>query len=264
MKVQHLIPLTDDGASPSLKAAEAFTLRTVRDASIATSHDVTVSLLGYAGSRKGENFGLAPESAVLEVASRLKVRSSGQLALPSLRNVLGQADKSHEVTVFSNPDISLQRTFYDEIGKLSSHGLAGSITRRTIHGSPAAKKPLFFPRLQYGKYHPGHDCFFFPSNIVTDFFVGEVFLGAPPVGEIMLLNIALAHRETIIFSERKLTFHFGDDRPWSRPERESLLLMNMEAAREATQYLVDFHGGDRVRDVSERLKLRRLIGLIGT
>lgn len=260
MRIQHLIPVTDAGASSALRSAEAFTLKTVRRALQKTVHDVDVVLLAHEGSgRVNAESSFASQREVLKTITQSLGGNHPPRSLPYLGHVLREVDKDCDITIFSNPDISLQPTFYEQVANLANEGFAGSITRRTILGKPRKTTPILFSRLQRGKSHPGHDCFFFPSKMAHDFALGDVFLGAPPVGHIMLLNIALLHQETLIFRDIKATYHFGDDRSWRELHNSGLTNSNKVAASAVLVDLVARHGAEKVRASGERLTLANMV-----
>jgi hypothetical protein len=256
VRIQHLIPMVDSGASRPLKSAEAFTLRAVRSALKSTRHAVTVVLLADEGADRHERAGFGPTRNVL--TSVLAPSDGGGPArkLPMLKDILGQVDTTCDVIIFTNPDISVQANFYEQVGTLAEEGFAGSITRRTVKGNPGVRLPLFFGRWQRGQAHPGHDCFFFPSHITSNLVAGNVFLGTPPLGQVMLLNIAVLHPQTEIFSTQNATFHFGDDRPWRESKTLPLRKMNTLAAEAVMLELVAKHGYEWVEAHANRLGIK--------
>lgn len=257
MRIQHLIPLTDDLANPDLRAAERFTLQTVLLAKKKAEHEVDVTLLSPIEGRINDPPEFAAPRRVLR-STHITTSDSGTVsrALPYLGDIIGEVDPESELTIFTNPDISLYPTFYSQVAALAQSGFAGSITRRSVPGKPHNWVPLSWAFLAKGKPHAGHDCFFFPGHLARSFISGEVFLGSPPIGKIMLLNVALQHERTLIFKTQRATFHFGNEKPWAQGPLSDDRVRNTAASRAVVADLISLHGTSRVRAVAERLGMR--------
>ena len=67
--------------------------------------------------------------------------------------------------------------------------------------------------------HPGSDCFVAHASIWQSVYLGDVFLGHPPIGSLILLAFTQMigiNKHGIIKSNKDGTFHFGDDRLWAK------------------------------------------------
>ena len=87
----------------------------------------------------------------------------------------------------------------------------------------AAMKALKQAKVSYenGHYqrHPGSDCFVAHASIWQSVYLGDVFLGHPPIGSLILLAFTQMigiNKYGIIKSNKDGTFHFGDDRLWKK------------------------------------------------
>ena len=260
LRIQHIIPLVDSEAPSELKAAQEFTLRTLVVAHRQSSHHVQVHFSSHKRDPP-DKVGVPQLGAVkpvLESALQVLLHENAGPTLPLLSNIVDQVEPDFDLTVFSNPDISVRPEFYDLIASLSIQASGGSVTRKTIRGNPANHFPLQSAFQQKGENHPGHDCFFFQPKLAQKFFVGNVFLGAPPVGAVMMLNIGLTHPDAQIFGDADATFHFGDDRAWARTSRAPLLTVNQGYAGEVLTELCLRFSAREVENTIRRLGLRAL------
>lgn len=121
--------------------------------------------------------------------------------------------------VFTNVDIGVQPHFYLEVARLIGTGLdAFCINRQNLPKEAygvvldAEHLPLIYATP--GEKAGGTDCFVFRSAFLPKLRLGRVFVGYPPIGQVLRKQIeALADRFDWFWEER-LTFHLGNDRVW--------------------------------------------------
>ena len=146
--------------------------------------------------------------------------------LPLLRDIL---DRLHAASdgcthlIYTNVDVSLMPTFYSTVALLISRGHeALAINRRTIDDQYRSPDDLPLMYAEPGRPHAGHDCFVFPRAAYPRFQLGRSCLGVPPVGKILLLNLAAFAPGFQVFEEMHATFHVGDHEFWRRDELTTL------------------------------------------
>lgn len=135
-----------------------------------------------------------------------------------------------EYFIYTNADIGLFPNFYDFVEEKINEGYdALCINRRDmpkeIDGNVIDKNNFQKIFDLSGKYHPGKDCFVFKRGLVSRMTLGNVFIGAPPVGNFLLSNIKrLATNYTLINAGNRyqelLTFHLGSDQVWQTKKNE--------------------------------------------
>ena len=261
MIIQHIVPLVDEQAPARLVAEQERALPTLREAGARTQHEVLLQLLAHPRSSDPPPSSAKVRQAFPPLRSALAdlIPSGKNLpTLPYLADLFRSVDEHADVVILTNPDICLRSDFYDVVGRLHSRGFAGSITRRTISDLTPGFELLDSLSKDDNDPHPGHDCFFFPPTFVREFVLGDVFLGAPPVGQLLLLNIALQHEAAKILRNTAATFHIGDDRVWLNSDRTYLRDLNALVTRRALKKLRGLHGEEALRTKILSLKLSGL------
>lgn len=157
--------------------------------------------------------------------------------LPFLSDILKRILKYSyaDYAIFTNVDIIPSTNFYIKIYEILQEGThAFTINRRTISEFP--NTPDRLPEIldQEGTPHPGHDCFIFPRKWIKYFDVGNIVVGVPWIGFILLANIACLAKGVQVFQDLKITRHLGNDKVWQ--DKEHLQYRNYNA-REAAEIL---------------------------
>jgi len=137
--------------------------------------------------------------------------------LPLLADILAglRGDGRADYYVFTNADISPQPFFYLALARLVAQGYDGLIvTRRTVAPTYRSSRQLPLMYADLGHEHPGSDCFVFKRELVDNFFLGRVAVGAEFVALALRANLTAFARNFGFFRDLHLTFHLGDDRPW--------------------------------------------------
>ena len=136
-----------------------------------------------------------------------------------------------DYVIYTNADIIVRNDFYDVISIAIQQGYdAFTINRQTIDKGiytsgedsegeifkPFTANDLDMIYKSSGDIHPGSDCFVMKRSIFGKIEMGNIFLGYPPFGKMLLAQIEhLADRYTTFASdELKVTFHLGNDKKW--------------------------------------------------
>jgi hypothetical protein len=153
--------------------------------------------------------------------------------LPLINDILerGFAATHAEYLIFTNMDIGLQPYFYKAIRLFIQMGYdAFTINRRTISDRYTSIEEIPLMYSEIGEPHPGWDCFVFRRELVPQFHLGTICVGAPLIGLVLIANlIAYANNFQLLTAEH-LTFHLGDDRAWNRGARKEYALHNRREA----------------------------------
>lgn len=164
--------------------------------------------------------------------------------LPLLRDILHAVHAlslaPEDVIIYSNIDIAIQEKFYDFVLRNAVIFDSFIINRRDIPKHSATGEVLGVADIQalyaeQGKPHPGFDCFIFPYWMLGKFDLGDVFLGYPPIGSVLKLNMERASSNFKIFREVYQTFHLGEDIAWRKDSSENMAHyhLNITLAKEA-------------------------------
>jgi len=141
--------------------------------------------------------------------------------LPLLRDIIDPlADNSDaDYVVYTNLDIGVFPNFYLLLNSYIEQGVqALCINRRTLPKSVFGVQlnetnlPLIWSLA--GDAHEGIDCFVFPRATIRSLDLGNVYIGYPPVGQVLKTQIEKRCDSFFWEKEAKATFHLGDDRAW--------------------------------------------------
>ena len=147
---------------------------------------------------------------------------SGSKKLPIIQEIFDSIleNTDEDYLIFTNSDIGVQLNFYQEIIEMIHKETLKSfiINRRTI---PKYKKGeiLTINDLNYiykkkGEPHPGYDCFVIHRSILKNINMGLMFTGYPPWGSTLKRILNKIDNNCILFKNKYLTFHLGDDKSW--------------------------------------------------
>lgn len=219
MKLAHIINPFRAKETQDLFLAQPITLKTMetaQDFSRAYGLDVELYAVYYPEDEEvvPSKFIKTPplDRSVLDVA---KIQFKVPRRFPLLRDIL---DRIYVLTnadylIYSNVDIALMPFFYVTIAKFIEKGFDGfSITRRTISKDYKGVEDIPLMYSEYGKNHPGQDCFVFKRDHYPSYQLFDVCVGAGGVGKAMLYNVICNAQKFRVFRNVHLTFHLGDDR----------------------------------------------------
>jgi hypothetical protein len=132
--------------------------------------------------------------------------------------------------IFTNSDICLQPFFYRFVQEALAAGYdALIINRRTVHDFDPSL-PSLAAAADLGDNHPGLDCFVFPAAWVHDFVRNNACVGIGYVMRGLLMNLVARAEALLVLTEAHLTYHYGDDRPWSAENMKHLQDHNFREA----------------------------------
>lgn len=230
MKIAHIINPVAKGPDSDLYTAQPITFETMRRAQeyAADSLDnVTLYATHYPedASVVPVGFEVLPnlERSVLDEATFQRPRK-----LPILKDILDRlyANSDADIFVYTNVDIALMPTFYASVqAMLQSHD-ALVINRRKIsdHYSSVDEIPLMYA--EAGGMHGGFDCFVFRREIYGRFELGKTCIGVKGIGVIVLANMYAFASDLSLRRDAHLTFHIGNDMPWTSSDLDDYAAYN--------------------------------------
>jgi hypothetical protein len=230
MKIAHLInvtEITDAKKSSYLHIAQPVTLATMLAAQ-KNAAPAEIELLAVKHQAEQVSlpagFRFAPDLdryawEVLDSLSALSFRRP----LPLLQDILARFYETSDADyfIFTNLDIGLMPNFYIRVSQLIEQGHdALYINRRDLPKENAGIQidhhTLDHAYTLEGLKHPGLDCFVFKRNILPALNVGNVFVGYPPLGQVLKTQIDRHSQDPIWITDEKLTFHLGRDKRWNK------------------------------------------------
>jgi hypothetical protein len=132
--------------------------------------------------------------------------------LPLLADLLERlyAHSRAEYLVYTNVDIILHPSFYEEVAKHIHAGLdAFIINRRRVPAHYRSVEDLPTIYTLHGAPHPGFDCFVFHRSLYPRFRLGRVCVGIPFVEMMFSQNLFCHARRFQLFDRERLTYHVG-------------------------------------------------------
>jgi FkbM family methyltransferase len=245
LRLAHIVKLVDD--SPSARArhlhiAQPVTFETMRRARERSRASEAISLWAV---RHADETSVIPDS--FEAAPPLTnyardflpalASADPESRLARIADVLSSLQQASEADVFiyTNVDIGLRDGFYDAVHDYLNAGIdAFCINRidipKAVDGDPLQVGDIDKILAMPGKPHPGIDCFVFHRSLLPLLNLGDVFLGAMPVGLVMMSQLRRHARRFRWIKHRPLTFHLGEDAAWRRPQLSPIVAANMLAA----------------------------------
>lgn len=119
---------------------------------------------------------------------------------------------SADYLIYTNVDIAVKPHFYESVAKMLTAGPdALIINRRRIPGHYREIRQLPEMYLEFGKSHPGFDCFVFHRSLYPKFQLGHVCVGIPFIGILMAQNLFAYAKSCRYCPDEHLTFHIGED-----------------------------------------------------
>ena len=148
-------------------------------------------------------------------------------------NLAGQhGDAPEDVfLVYTNADICLLPHFYGSVVGLIAHGFeAMTINRRTIPPHARELSNLDKMYAEFGRSHPGYDCFVFPLAHFDRYVSSNACIGGDFVARSLLYNMIANSKHMLMLRQAHLTFHIGDEREWSDPRFKDYREFNVKQA----------------------------------
>lgn len=238
MKIAHIInpfTITEKHIPCYLHVAQPTTIQSMINAKNNTLHNIELIQCVH----KQDKINIANFDTKCEISrfSRDVIENFNTNNLfPLVRDIFTSAISSSDADffIFTNTDIGLYPNFYDFVFSKIESGLDSFfIDRRTM---PKAIDGITINETNFdkvfklkGKKHPGVDCFIFKRPSLDQIQeLGNVFLGATPVGTCIQYFCRKFFQKHEWFREEHLTFHLGDDR-WNKFSDH--LRVNIEEAK---------------------------------
>jgi hypothetical protein len=246
LKIAHIVNVTEIDESKHasyLHVAQPLTLKTMVIAARMARPVMEVEL--WAIKHRSERVTVPPEIRWAPDIERYGWEFFDELRdlprpkpLPRIRDIIAGLDavSDAEYFVYTNLDIGLNPDFYLAVRGLIQQGYdAFCINRRTL---PTRHEGVLLDEhtaeLVFrvpGEEHGGIDCFVFKKSIVPKLQLGDVFIGLPPIGQVLKTQIETHSKRFSWVRDRSLTFHLGDDRVWDTAKRSPYGDANLKAAQ---------------------------------
>lgn len=134
--------------------------------------------------------------------------------LPLISDILNKANEASDFDylIYTNSDIALMPYFYDVVHQyvLNGHD-AIVINRRRLSKKYADERNLDMMYADFGKSHPGFDCFVIKKELLPQLILGNICVGMPFVEVTLLHNLFSFAKNPLFVPDAHLTFHIGMD-----------------------------------------------------
>ena len=231
MKIAHIVNVTeidDSKKSSYLHVAQPLTLQSMIIAKKTASGIVDIDLLAIKHQQEdvtipGE-FRFAPdiEKYAWEYIPALQ-NLIPHKPLPRMVDIISGLYNSSdaEYLIYTNLDIGLYTHFYIKVKEMLQMGYdALCINRLDLpkehNGIKLDVNTIELIKKAGGRKHPGIDCFVFKREIVPKLDLNNVYVGFPPVGQVLKTQIESNSSNFYWVKDHPLTFHIGFDKPWAK------------------------------------------------
>jgi len=234
LKLNHVVNFTEASKYSDLYVTQPITAYSIKRANEYIEKDGSILVSNLVAVVKNEvvDFDVCGSKTHIlhrtlsDVASLDVVRP-----LPLLQDLLNPFYdlENEEFVIYSNADIGLTPHFYATVAKFLRQGYdALIINRRTISKLYSEVDDYDELISDYGKDHPGYDCFVFKVKHLKKFVLGHVAIGIHLIGRALLWNILSWAKNPKILRDCHLTFHIGDDNSGKDEKFNSLVVHNYE------------------------------------
>lgn len=147
--------------------------------------------------------------SVLDVAKFSTIRKYPLMA-DVLNAVYDGSDADY--LIFTNMDITLMPHFYVAVADILKEGYdALLVNRRGISGKYTKVEELPLMYAEFGKPHPGFDCFIFKRELLSKLILENICIGVS-FSEVALVHNLIAFAENLkLVDDLHLTFHIGSE-----------------------------------------------------
>lgn len=213
VSLAHIINPVKVKQSSDLFYAQPITFQSMLNANdFAKNHPIELFTTQYEEDAEiiPEGFTVLPnlKQSVLDVNSNLSKRK-----LPLINDILQQLDKnsSSDYFIYTNADIGLMPQFYKTVLHYIEQGNdALVINRRRLNSNYTKVTDLPLIYSDFGKSHPGFDCFVFKKELFQRMVLGKICVGIPFIGVAMAHNLFCLAENPLFLPEAHLTFHIGE------------------------------------------------------
>lgn len=239
----HIINPVKSKEGSNLAFVQPVTFETMRRAKCYVDENVGVELLS---AQYSEDHHIIPsyfrttvdlERSAIDLAD-FKVRRK----LPLLRDIIDRLYDSSDADylIYTNVDIALMPYFYQTVKQIIENGHdAFVINRRTISDIYTGVKDIPSMYAEIGQAHRGWDCFVFQRADYPKYDLGDVLVGVPRVGLVLIANMVAHSTNFLELRHEHLTFHLGNDRRWGGRKLEDYARHNTKEAMRVTHKLED-------------------------
>ncbi len=215
MKLAHIINPVKVPAASELGIAQPITFESIKVAKEFAAGKVDVELYTVCFEEDREiippHFNQLPN--LLRSVQDVK-KFAGTKKYPALTDVLTTLYNASnaEYLIFTNMDISLMPQFYTTVAELLKEGFdALLINRRGISTKYKTVEELPLMYADFGKPHPGFDCFVFKRELLNKFILENICVGVS-FSEVALVHNLIAFAERLkLIDNLHLTFHIGSE-----------------------------------------------------
>lgn len=217
LSLAHIVNPVIVPEQSDLFVAQPVTFETMRRAREAARSEVELTLLT---AQFPEDRALVPDDFIstpdldrsaLDLQG-FKVRRKLPLMKDILDRLYAHAPEA-DFLIYTNVDIAVMPQFYSAIAQIIDQGFdAFVINRRTISADYQRVDEIPLMYSEVGEPHPGYDCFVFRRDSYPRFDVASAFIGVPPIGRVLLVNLICNAERYGKFKDLHLTFHIGDAR----------------------------------------------------
>jgi len=244
MKIAHIVNVTEIDESKKasyLHIAQPLTLRSMVIAQEKAKGVVDVDLVAVKHKTEDvsipDEFKWAPDIVkyAWEHIDALKDITPHK-PLPRVTDIVESLYHSSEAEyfIYTNLDIGLYPHFYIRVNDMIEKGYDALCINRIDLPKEYRGVLLDESNIEQifeisGIRHPGIDCFVFKKEILPSLDMGNVYIGYPPIGQVLKTQVE-ANAENFFWErEERLTFHIGSDRAWMG--KSAYLEENLNQAR---------------------------------
>lgn len=235
IKIAHIInvaEITESNRKSYLHVAQPVTIKSMIVAKQMAENSVDVEL--WAVKHKHETIDIPSEFRWTKQIDEYAYECIDTLReitphkpLPRIADILRSLYESSdaEYFIYTNLDIALYPDFYIKVSNLISEGYdALCLNRKDLAKTyndvllDADKLELAF--VADGEEHPGIDCVVFRKEIFPLLNFGNVYIGFPPIGQVLKTQIELNSKRLLWVKNQQYTFHLGSDKYWTTQRGE--------------------------------------------
>lgn len=135
-----------------------------------------------------------------------------KIKLPFLIDILERLYKESnaDYLIYTNVDIGLYSNFYIQVYQFINEGKdAFIINRRRLSSSYKSVEDLSNIQHDFGKSHPGFDCFVFHRDLFPKFKLEGICIGVPFIEISFSQNLFALSKHFKLYDNENLTFHIG-------------------------------------------------------
>ena len=215
MKLAHIINPVKVPATSDLHVAQPVTFETIRLASQLAQNKIDVELYTVCYPEDTE---IIPAFFTPLPPLQRSIQDVGQFnrnkKYPFIADILTSLYNATtaDYLIYTNMDISLMPQFYIAVGELLKEGYdALLINRRGISARYKSIEELPLMYSDYGKPHPGFDCFIFKRELFPKLILENICIGVPFIEVALTHNLIAFAQNLKLVDDLHLTFHIGTE-----------------------------------------------------